>query len=254
MPMHGRLDALFKGTCALRDAGRSIVNVLVTIKNKNDFENATAALYLRMFGWIDSLTRLNQLVDVQAACSVTRSIYELFIDYLELKNDPTLISRFVDFTFVERYRAAQSLVEVLDETGADKSVSRPQRAFVDNPTHKIKLDAILAKHWTNEKGVPVLPHNWRGRKLHARIKSIGKDEDIRYRTLYPMFSWYTHSGLVGFYDLGRMHIWLHSASRTFTRSVSFRSRLYRLENSFKFSQFQNLSDKSRIISMQPIDN
>src|SRR5947207_3248156 len=128
MPLHGKVEAIYKSTTALRDAGRSIVNVLFTLPNKTDSEEAIAALYIRLFGCVDSLTRLNQYIDVQVACSVTRSMYELLIDLLDLMKEPQLVQRFIDFSFVEKFRAARVLVEAMDKAG-EKNQHRTQRAF-----------------------------------------------------------------------------------------------------------------------------
>ena len=197
MPVFGRVEAIYKGTTAICEAGRSIANVLTTITNKNEFEEATAAIYLRMFFWIDSLTRLNKLPDTQAACSATRSMYELLIDLLEIKKDPKLVEQFANFNFVEKFRAAEKLVTAMDEAG-NTTEHKPQRVFFDDTANKQKVDMLMAKHWPNLKKAP---GNWRALDLAKRTEDLGAKEKVRYRTLYPMFSWYSHSGVVGFYDL-----------------------------------------------------
>lgn len=204
VPMHERVNAIFGATQALLQAAIPIRNVIATLQgSRTDFEDALAGTYYRMCFCVESLTRLNNKRDFQVALGVTRTIYELYIDMVELSTVPIQAAKFLDYTFVAKFSAAKKLVDELSHQGiTDPTIGKHERAFIGDPKNQTKYQAELLKHWPSKQGQAAkAPLSWTNTNLPTRVKAIGNAELLRYRKIYSMLCWYSHSGLVGVANL-----------------------------------------------------
>jgi hypothetical protein len=187
VPVHEQVNALFAGTQALFGAATPIRKVVVSLgKHRTDWEDALAGTYFRMHLCVESLTRLNNKRDFQIALQVLRTVYELFIDLVELKRNPTLVPQFFAYTFVARFNAAKRLVNEINSQGlTDPELAKDECTFVGDPKNVAKYYAERTKYWGQTKsGQPQTPKTWRNMELPDRAKSIGNHEILRYRKIW----------------------------------------------------------------------
>lgn len=199
IPIHEQVNAIFAGTQALLQAAVPIRNVIMAIgEHRTGLEDALAGTYFRMCLIMESLTRLNKRQDFQVALHCARCLYELYLDVVDLVNDPSLVASFQAFTFVARFAAAEKLVAELTSQGiVDPTINRHERQFIADPIRRAKFDSERRAHWPHPSGAPITPLNWRNQKLPIRASNIGPNELLRYRRLYAYLCWYSHSGMVG---------------------------------------------------------
>lgn len=195
LSMHEMADAVYGGTKALKDCLKNhVVNVVGTQMGRTPEEEALVQTYCRMYAWMESLVVLNRTVDLQAISAGARSLFEFLLDIKLLCKDPTNVSKFHAFTFVEKFRAAKNLVEISDELTGDTTKWSEPRTFFSNAANKARFSGDLATHWP---GLNKPPPHWSGRTLPDRAKDIGIDYELIYRHLVARLNWYIHPGQSG---------------------------------------------------------
>ena len=127
-----------------------------------------------------------------------RCLYESHLDVVDLLRDPSLLPKFMAFTFVARFAAAEKLASELTAQGiTDPSINAHERMFIADSGRRARFDAERATHWPDRHGNPTTPLNWTGKSLPDRARIIGPDELLRYRRLYSLLCWFSHAGIVG---------------------------------------------------------
>ena len=200
--IHEQVNAIFSGTQSLLEASIPIRNVISSLeKNHTDFDTAIAATYTRMSLTMESLTRLNHPGDFQVALHCARCLYESHIDAVQLLRTPELLPKFMAFTFVAKFAAAEKLIEELRNQGiSDPSINSIERNFISDAGRRKKFDDERKNYWPKKNGDPKTPMNWNG-NLPDRATAIGPNEELRYRRVYSQLCWYSHAGVVGVADM-----------------------------------------------------
>ncbi len=209
LPLHGNVQAIFDGTCALSALlDQSIVPVVQGMMSRTEFEDAIAGVLFRISAWFKSLTKLNHPIDIQAVFAGARSTFELAIDIKLLVKVPSLGPNFHAFVFVERFRAAKGLVDFLANVPGGTSKANVERAFVNNPANQSKLETLCKTFnwWDSAKAKPKYPKHWSGKDMAQRAKDAGTQYEELYRSYYPLLSWNIHAGAVGLGGISRTGI------------------------------------------------
>ena len=155
-------------------------------------ESVLFASYLRACWWIDSIVRLKEPHDAQAILHGVRCLYELRFDIVDLKNDPSLLARFLAFDRVSQFAAAEKLVRAMEGSSVVRTPGDDlENRFVNNPANRAEFDSLRSLHFSGK-----VPRHWHVLTLADRAKAHGKDEEVRYRRLYSKLCAFSHSGLV----------------------------------------------------------
>ena len=197
---HMIADAGFEGVRALVAFGKFYLNPLLQgLISKTEREETILGLHYRMMNYLLSLLKLNAPIYFQSIVATARSLYELGLDMAifsqNVVNAPD--ERIWAFNFVERYRAAERIVNFYEsrQLPPDLKNINQQRQFCSDLNNKKKKDEIILKYWGKKTGYPL---HWSGiGKIQDRAKRAGGNWEDRYCYYYSMFSWYVHSGLTG---------------------------------------------------------
>jgi hypothetical protein len=253
-PLSDRLGVICDATRALYDACAPVRNIAGSLAGTlNDIDRAMAGTYIRMSLWIESFLCLPDKRHFQALLHGARCLYELWVDLAELRNDPSLAGKYHAFAVVAKFAAAEKEIRCRDKFGAKDTVSvAAQRRFLSQ--NRARYNSLLKQHWPSAKNGSA-PLNWNG-DLRARTASLGRDEELEYRSLYSLLCWYSHAGLTGISDMpiegfddavGFAHAHAQKFYRLATDIVAIHFRIYEastaVEGQVK-SWASRLSDKT----------
>jgi hypothetical protein len=169
---------------------------------ENERESAIAGTYWRMFGWMKCLDSMRDPAHFQGVAAGARALFELLLDMRMLANDHTGESarKFHAFTELDKLRSAEKQVEFYESELKQPSACKIQREFLDKNQARINEDA--ARYWRNGKGVPFRPNHWSGfSKPEKRVEAIIPQYHKLFIDHYKLFSWYVHSGSMGYAGL-----------------------------------------------------
>jgi Family of unknown function (DUF5677) len=192
------VDAYFDGTRYMHDfSSREVmVPVLKMLLSPSPQEIAVRDTYYKMCLLLRSALVMNNLEHFQSVASLTRSIFELWLDLKILAKDQTGedVRKYNEFPEIERYRAAEQLVDFADANPQVlKADTSAQRAFLANLKRKQRVDAAVG---TKAPGKRRYPEHWARKSVRARAGSLGQ-EAMMYVEVYPLLSWYVHAGAPG---------------------------------------------------------
>ena len=202
---HMMADAGFEGVRALVAFGKFYLHPLVQgLLNKQQKEEAILGLHYRMMAYLTSLLKLNAPIYFQSIVATARSLFELALDMAifsqNIVNAPDKWLR--AFNFVERYRAAERLVNFYQPRKLPPNLNiDQQREFCSDLNNKTKKEELILKYWGKKKRYPL---HWSGiDKIQERAKRAGDNWEDRYVYYYRRFSWHVHSGLTGVADIAQ---------------------------------------------------
>lgn len=206
LPIKKRVEAFYKGTEAVSKFAESVmIPVLRGQLNLTDREQALVGTYYRMYAWIRSMVVMNGPIHFQGAAAASRSLFELLLDLKILATDKSSdsVDKFHAFPEVEKYRVAKNLVSfAAAHPRTTIHAIKKQSNFVNAPGRKQSIDASITKHWgTTGKRKPKHPKHWTGRSVRERARKLAQRYEELYLEVYPLYSWYSHSGSTGYAGL-----------------------------------------------------
>lgn len=200
-----RVEAFYKGTVEVsKFAGSVMIPLLRGQINLNDKEKSIVGTYYRMYLWIRSMVAMNGRIYFQAAAAAARSLFELLLDMKILATDKTgqWVERFHVFPEIEKFRVAGNLMSFCDSHPniVIRDVSH-RRAFINKQGRRQRIHQSIVKYWgRTKKGKPNRPEHWTGKKVQKRAHHLGLKYEELYIRVYPLLSWYIHSGSTGYVD------------------------------------------------------
>lgn len=224
LPLGENSRILFEGTLRLTgEVERRVFPKLPRPPFTTCQEEAVVGVMMRMIAWMQSMSKLNNPGDVQAACAGARSLLELHMDMEILKRDPQMAEKWKAYFFARRYEAAKQLVKLSERHSALKTdaVVNTAKSFVDEPSNKAAVDAASRQHWGGS-----IPKHWSGWVSFIGVaEHLGSQYERLYRVAYYKLSDHLHPGpggplyvdereIAGIYDYA--HLW---AQDFFGRSV-----------------------------------
>lgn len=191
------VEATFNGIRALVTFGQQYISpVLSGQLALSQREDVLVTIYRRIFAYLASIAVLGLPQDAQAIASLTRSVFELFVDFKSIQENryPDGPRKFLIFTPTERLRIAQKTVEFDDQhPGVLRRPPDVERNFIASDHARIEAEALAL--WGT-----VRPKHWSGvRDLQTRAKNVGVEQ--LYITYYPQLSNFVHSGAAGFHGI-----------------------------------------------------
>ncbi len=197
LPVKTIVDAYFDGTRFMHDFSRDVMlPVLRTLLSPTAQEIAARDTYYKMCLLLRSALVLNTLEHFQSVASLTRSLFELWLDLQILAQDQTgdAVRSYHEFPEIERYRVAEQLVNFADVSPnmlkGDISV---QRAFLADPQRKQRIDAARGTTSSGKRGR--YPEHWSRQSVRARAITLG--QEAMYLEAYPYLSWHIHASAAG---------------------------------------------------------
>jgi len=205
LSVRARVEAFYKGTLEVsKFAGSVMIPLLRGQIGLKDKEKAIVGTYFRMYLWIRSMAAMSSTSHFQAAAAAARSLFELLLDMEILAGDKTgqWVERFHVFPEVEKFRVAKNLVSFCDShPNIEMRNISHRRAFIKKPGRRQRIYQSIVKHWgVTKKGRPKRPEHWTGEKVQKRAHDLGPKYEKLYVRVYPLLSWYIHSGSTGYVD------------------------------------------------------
>jgi hypothetical protein len=189
--------AFFTGTNELFNfAEKFVIPVINNLISPKDSESVIVGVYNRMFLHLHVLKQLNEFRDFQTVMLTTRSIFELFVD-LKILNEGLIddaVERYCSFHDVSKMQYAQKVFNFKSEHPEIEMDTRVHEELLGNEEQKKKAAELKNKYWPKNKKIP---DHWTSLDMRKRCEHIDKKYLALYCRLYPMMSWYVHSGPSG---------------------------------------------------------
>ncbi|HET9954948.1 MAG TPA: DUF5677 domain-containing protein [Polyangiaceae bacterium] len=179
--------------------GQSVRPILDRELNALPYRRICHALFLRVQAWLNSLSKLDEPGDFQAASAAARGIFETAIDMVLIQ-----------------HQEGQSVIKLMAWERSCKLKYAERHSAHSNELHVIEFvrdnkRAILSERestWgKNKNGKPIAPERWTGRNLEQDAKAadayVPKASFVRfYSESYVPACWYVHgSGVVGILEV-----------------------------------------------------
>jgi hypothetical protein len=202
LPAKTLVDAFYDGTNYMNDFGREVMHPLLkSLLSPSPQEIAIRDTYYKMSLLLRSILALNRLDRFQTVASVTRSLFELWLDLIVLVGDATgdAVRRYNEFPEIERYRVAEQLIKFSNsKPQALRMDISAQRAFHDDPQRGQRIASLAP---ANTKGRHQYPDHWTGKNVRQRAIDSGQEQ--MYVEAYFLLSWYVHAGATGTAGMSR---------------------------------------------------
>jgi Family of unknown function (DUF5677) len=179
---------------------------------RGGYKGAIGAVFMRAYYSVWSLSRLDSPGDFQAVQAIGRTLFELYLDLLFLRQDKNSYIKYFDFNKLGWMRRALQMVAFIDENPSDVRHERyhRQREMATDPNKLAECKAILMNHYgKTEEDIKnlskAIPDSWTGLDLASRIRKLGKAIDVEeynilmeyYRSMVSEGNWHVHGGAVG---------------------------------------------------------
>ncbi len=193
-------NAFYTGTVhAVNFADQVMIPVLKGQIKLTEKEKAIVITYFRLVLQLKALKLLNEYRNFQTVMACTRSIFEQFLDLkLIIENEISdAIDKFYAFYEIEKFRTAKGIVDFSIKNPTTKIRAKIQKQLVTKKGEAEKIENLKKKYWPKKKTIL----HWSGLGVQKRAKLVGKEHEASYYQIYPMMSWYIHSGPSGHYDV-----------------------------------------------------
>jgi hypothetical protein len=197
LPTRVKVDACFDGTKGMNDFSREVMlPLLMQSLCPSLQEIAVRDTYYKMSLLLRSACAMNHLDHVQSLASLTRTLFEQWLDLKILAQDTTgaSVKKYNEFPEIERYRVAEQLVKFSQAHPSTLKVDISwQQAFYDDPQRKLRIGELVEANPKN--GKLQYPDHWTKKNVRERAKII--DQERMYVEVYSLLSWYVHAGATG---------------------------------------------------------
>jgi hypothetical protein len=200
LPVKTLIDAGFDGTKYMHDFScECMLPVLKALLSPTPQEVAVRDTYYKMTLLLQTALVMNTSDHFQSIASVTRSLFELWIDLKILAQDTTgeEVRKYHEFPEIERYRTAEQMVKFVDAhpQALRMDISR-QRVFHADPERAVRIAKVKTRRKDRK-----LPAHWTDKDVRSRARSVG--QEAKYVEAYPLLSWYVHAGAAGTAGMNR---------------------------------------------------
>jgi hypothetical protein len=191
-----QVDAWYDGTKYMHDFSREVMlPLLKMLLGPSHQEIAVRDTYYRMSLLLRSVLVMNSLDHFQSVASLTRSLFELWLDLSILAQDTTgeAVRKYNEFPEIERYRVAEQLIRfAATNTQSLKMDITAQRTFHADAQRTQRIAKIVK---SDPKGKRKYPDHWTSKSVRQRAIEVG--QEVMYVEAYPQLSWYVHAGAAG---------------------------------------------------------
>jgi hypothetical protein len=196
LPSKTLVDAWYDGTKYMHDFSREVMlPLLKMLLVPSPQEVAVRDTYYKMSLLLRSVLLMNSLDHFQSVASLTRSVFELWLDLSILAQDAggDAVRSYNEFPEVERYRVAEQLIRFATTSGQPLKMDiSAQRAFHADVQRSQRIAKIVK---AGLKGKRKYPDHWTNRSVRQRAIDVG--QEVMYVEAYPQLSWYVHAGAAG---------------------------------------------------------
>jgi len=219
LPVRIQIELYSEKIRAIRELANNIIFVIATkLPESNDKQAAMLRIYNRMNLLVESVLHLEGDKHYQTIGSITRSIFEMFIDISSLFIDKTgeTFDRYIKFSEIEIFRWGKAVNEFYKENpemlkfdnstymwAENSDVQKKIKQNVDQYWPKAKNDLKKVQRWSKESRLALCQHL-------DKEKPTGRDSYICFEEMYVMIysrlSWLIHSGESGTLNFNKQMI------------------------------------------------
>jgi hypothetical protein len=174
-------------------------------------EQYILGLYYLAKGWLHTLTKLNEVRDIQAIMTCSRSLIEITVDLILLYKDRSnnTVLKMLHFDRLQKFKAAAELVKYYVNLGQPVPIQYQEiESFYKKK--KYRIEKKKRELWPGNTRL----QRWSGNNLLTDIKEADRllsqaiKDELRvsleefHETEYRRLHWFVHgSGLAGFWNL-----------------------------------------------------
>ncbi|MBS1791356.1 MAG: hypothetical protein JST85_26835, partial [Acidobacteria bacterium] len=177
-------DGAYGGVKIVREHMDKMWNDLISpVLIRSDFKDRDTfikGLFLRAFGWMKTLEKLDHVSNSQAILAGFRSLLEITVDLLFLHRDKTNLTGWKMYCWgqSEKLKGAEQLIQFYESRGLPLSQEHePTEAFYKQ--EKLIIEDMRDNLWPNIKRKH--PDRWSGKRLREDIREIDKyfEDELR---------------------------------------------------------------------------
>lgn len=154
-----------------------------------DKKSALVLTYNRLFLNLNTLRFLKDIFHFQTAASIARTVFELYIDLIDLTETERNYEKFFDWPKVELHRLAQKTVE-FNNKYPDRKINPAEDYQKMFDFSQKTINDLFLSQWDGNKKVK----HWTGKNFSDRIDSKDIEVQRLYVQIYKLFSWHVHAG------------------------------------------------------------
>jgi hypothetical protein len=200
--------------------------------NLTDRERYLHACYMRLYGNIESLLKLDQRKDFQACIILARGIFEQAFDVHLMHRD--LIDNWIEkmrvFTLVEHLRVAKKIAAFSKTHSVLTDVPIYQEFITKNER---AINEQQERLWPSKEERKV--QHWSGQHLRKRVELARSPFEELYVQHYSHFSWYVHPGPVGVANISAEGLAIGQGLAYWLAAECYREVLKIMTKEFKLS-------------------
>jgi hypothetical protein len=190
---------------------RVTLNLKMLVGRRSARELYMIGLYNLAKGWLHTLKKLNQPVDIQAIMTCARSLLEITADLILLYKDPSrqTVRKMLHFDRHQKFKMAAALVKYYEMLGVPvPDQYEPLETFYKQKKHQVAKKK--GELWPGVKNL----QRWSGSGLlqdlqeadkklsHAIKEELNMSLEDFHETEYRRLHWYVHgSGLSGYWNM-----------------------------------------------------
>jgi len=189
-------DQLRKSAAYVKD---ELIERLKGKENGKTSRTAMLHIYGRIYLWVQSAAKLDEITDCLTLAGCLRAILELYIDLnlFACKIISGDIEKYFSFQRIDKWNKARNIIRLRAYYSTSPSGrTTPVERFLDAPENKeSEINALREQIWgKNKKGKPFNPRHWSNMYLEDRVRSL-KSKDIAeiYISSYYWCNFFVHS-------------------------------------------------------------
>jgi hypothetical protein len=216
------------------------------LKDKDNGKTQRTAMlhiYSRIYLWVQSMAKIDDIKDCLALAGGLRAILELFIDINLMFHsaDANDVERYASFEEVIKWKSANNIQQIRKRF--DLSGTHPIDSYLSKPDEESRIEALRLKLWgINKKGKPIEPQHWSNMDLRRRVEVLKNPEIARiYTSSYYYCNMLVHSTYFGAIHIpDNVHV------------INFNS--YRLANQMFLMATKLINDITQAVPAQEIES
>jgi hypothetical protein len=172
---------------------------------RGTFKGAIVAVYMRAYYCLSSLAKLDRPGDFQAVRATSRTLFELYLDLMFLKDNRNSHEKYHEFNKLGWMKSALELTAFIESYPSEDHEVKyfGQLEIATDPNKIAECKTLLMRLYGRTEGEirnslsGAIPENWTGVPSFKRIKQLDLGFLEYYKTEVCQSNWYVHGGAVG---------------------------------------------------------
>jgi len=148
--------------------------------------------FIRIYLVVGSIIKLNHFKDFHVLASVTRTVFELYIDMHLLYKDKidNGFEKFTEFGVAKKFSTTKARKNWAEQNKFPFDKKFPRRVEYLQNMASNKIPKKIQQLWKSTK----CPDHWSALSVSDRVAKLGTDFIEKYIMFYDIGNWYIHSG------------------------------------------------------------